>query len=121
MKSAGTSSSAHSHCGEKISAAAKSGSATSTVSARMMNMPGEPPVARAGTSSARGYAGDTLGGAQLLARAPEAALTLLVRADRRLEGRGIEIRPQRFGEIELGVGELPQQKVADALLAARAD
>ena len=45
-------------------------------------------------------------------------------ADRRrspVERGGIEIGPQRVGEIELGVGELPQQEIADALLAAGAD
>jgi len=32
-----------------------------------------------------------------------------------------EIGPQAFGEVELGIGELPQQEVADAALAAGAD
>ena len=33
----------------------------------------------------------------------------------------VEVGPQRVGEVELGVGELPQQEIADALLAAGAD
>ena len=43
------------------------------------------------------------------------------RGDRRVERRGVEVGPQRIGEIELGVGELPEQEIADALLAAGAD
>src|SRR4051812_40688005 len=62
-----------------------------------------------------------LRGGELLAGAPEAALAVLVRGDRFAEGLGAEIGPQRVGEIELGVRELPQQEVGDALLAARAD
>src|SRR5689334_20796813 len=59
--------------------------------------------------------------AQLLARAPETALARAVGTDRRIERGGVEIGPQRVGEIKLGVGQLPEQEVADALLAAGAD
>src|SRR5262245_25800877 len=55
---------------------------------------------------------------QLLARAAEAALARPVRGECRLEGLRAEIRPERLGEMQLRVGELPQQEVADALLAA---
>ena len=41
--------------------------------------------------------------------------------DRRVERGRVEVRPQQVGEIELGVGELPEQEIADALLAAGAD
>src|SRR5512134_174367 len=58
---------------------------------------------------------------QLLAGAAEAPLAPAVRGERFFERRGIEVGPQRLGEVELGVGELPQQEVADALLAAGAD
>ena len=34
---------------------------------------------------------------------------------------GIHVRPQCFGEPQLGVGELPQQEVADAQVAPGAD
>src|SRR5882757_114367 len=34
---------------------------------------------------------------------------------------GIEIRPQYIGEVQLGVGELPKQKIADSALSAGAD
>src|SRR6476619_2021101 len=37
------------------------------------------------------------------------------------EGTGVEVRPELVGEDELRVGELPQQEVRDAQLAARAD
>src|SRR5450759_889597 len=53
----------------------------------------------------------------LLAGASEAAFALLVRGDRRIQPDGVEIRPQRVGEIELGVGELPKQEIGDSLLA----
>ena len=58
---------------------------------------------------------------ELLAGAAEAALAPAVRGDRGVERRGVEVGPQRLGEVELGVRELPQQEVADALLAAGAD
>src|SRR5262249_46935280 len=41
--------------------------------------------------------------------------------DRLLQLRSAEIRPQRLGEDKLGIGALPQQEIADALLAAGAD
>src|SRR5258706_14294320 len=58
---------------------------------------------------------------QLLAGAPEAPLALAVPVDRLVECHGIEVRPQAVGEKELRVGELPKEKIADALLAAGAD
>src|SRR4051794_32694458 len=61
---------------------------------------------------------DGLAFAQLLARAPEAPLALAVRGDGRIERLGAEIGPQRLGEVELGVGELPEEEIGDALLAA---
>ena len=41
--------------------------------------------------------------------------------DRGVELALAEVRPQRVAEIQLGVGEIPQQEIADALLAAGAD
>src|SRR5215212_9434856 len=41
--------------------------------------------------------------------------------DRGVELALVEIRPQRVAEVQLGVREVPQQEVADALLAAGAD
>ena len=75
------------------------------------------PAARAGDLGALG----AVALPDLLAGAAEAPLAAAIRGDRRVERRGVEVRPQRVGEIELAVGELPQQEVADALLAAGAD
>src|SRR5579885_621501 len=54
-------------------------------------------------------------------RGPVAALAAAVVGDRLFEVAAPEIRPQRLGEDELGIGALPQQEIADALLAAGAD
>src|SRR6185437_3127976 len=58
---------------------------------------------------------------ELLAGAPEAALPAAVGGDGFVERLGAEVGPQRVGEVELGVGELPEEEVGDALLAAGAD
>src|SRR5712671_6658681 len=47
---------------------------------------------------------------ELLAGAAEAALPAAIGVDRLVEGGSIEIRPERFGEIELRIGELPEQE-----------
>src|SRR3954470_13022307 len=52
---------------------------------------------------------------------PEAAPPLRVLVERCLERLTREVRPQLVTEHELGVGELPQQVVRYAQLAARAD
>src|SRR4051812_34131735 len=62
-----------------------------------------------------------LRGGQLLARAAEAALAAAEGGERFLERRGAEVRPERIGEVELRVRELPQEEIGDALLAARAN
>src|SRR5262245_14501291 len=56
----------------------------------------------------------------LIAGASEATLALLVPLDRRVELGSAEIRPEGRGEIQLRVRELPQQEIADALLASGA-
>src|SRR3954453_22735586 len=58
---------------------------------------------------------------QLLAGASKAAFAAAVGLDRGIEGRRVEIRPQRLGEVQLAVGKLPEEKIADPLLAAGAD
>src|SRR5687768_17551780 len=58
---------------------------------------------------------------ELLAGATEAPLAAAVGCDRRIQRRAVEIGPERVGEVQLGVRELPQQEVADALLAPGAD
>src|SRR5690349_11968001 len=70
------------------------------------------PLARLGHRLARG---------ELLAGTAEAALAAAEGFEGRVEGGRAEVWPQRLGEVELGVGELPQQEVGHALLAARAD
>src|SRR5687767_9605974 len=51
----------------------------------------------------------------------EAAGAGLVLAERGLECRPVEVRPERVAEHELGVRALPQQEVRDPLLAAGPD
>src|SRR6266852_8366257 len=62
-----------------------------------------------------------LGFFELLAGLPEAALALAIPRDRRIELPGVEIRPQRRGEVQLGVSKLPKQEITDALLAPGAN
>jgi hypothetical protein len=57
----------------------------------------------------------------LVARQAEAPLPAREIAQRSLEFGLVEIGPERVAEIELGVGQVPEQEIADALLAARAD
>src|SRR5215469_16589124 len=54
-------------------------------------------------------------------RRPIAPLAPTIIGDCLLQIVTAEIGPQRLGEDELGIGALPQQEVADALLAAGAD
>src|SRR4051794_32050129 len=53
--------------------------------------------------------------------APEPAPARGVLVERRLERLAREVRPQLVAEHELRVGDLPEQVVRDAQLAARAD
>src|SRR5690554_2183960 len=55
---------------------------------------------------------------QLLSGPPKPSLAAGEGYQRILECLFVEIRPQDVGEIELGICELPQQEIADALLAA---
>src|SRR5687768_11580399 len=74
---------------------------------------------REGRASARLREG--LGGHELLAGAAEASLAAAIGGEGLLQRGGAEIGPQGVGEVELGVRELPEQEVGDALLAAGAD
>src|SRR5262249_20859982 len=51
----------------------------------------------------------------------EAPLTAGEEGQRLLEVGGREVRPQALGEIELGVRQLPEKKIADAVLATGTD
>src|SRR5260221_456893 len=88
--------------------------------AAVATLTASPPEVRPGKLTSLGDFGP-LGLLHLLARAAEAALAAAVRIDRLIQRRGVEVRPKLVGEIELGVRELPQQEVADPLLAAGAD
>ena len=55
------------------------------------------------------------------AQAAVAAVALLVRQYGLEEVRSREVGPKRFRDVELGVGDLPQQKIADAHFARSAD
>src|SRR5262249_18390020 len=57
----------------------------------------------------------------LLARPAEPPLPLPVPVDRGVERDRIEVGPQHVGEVQLGVGELPQQEVRDPLLPTGTD
>src|ERR1700761_5544499 len=57
----------------------------------------------------------------LVAGPAKAAFAAGVVIDRALQTDLIEVRPQGFGEIQLGIGQLPQQEIADAELAAGTD
>ena len=51
----------------------------------------------------------------------KAALAALIVEQGIEQGRLIEIGPQHIGDVDFGVGELPQQEIADAPLATGAD
>src|SRR5687768_10190109 len=87
---------------------------TTAVMTRVRSIEGAPPAA-----SARLAGGRVRG--ELLAGAPEAALAALVGGDGLVERLRAEVRPEGLREVELGVGELPEEEVRDALLAAGAD
>ncbi len=61
------------------------------------------------------------GRVELLGGTPEAAFALAIGINGLIQRFAVEIGPQTSGEVELGVGQLPEQEVADALLAAGAD
>src|SRR5690242_5521738 len=59
--------------------------------------------------------------AQLLCRQSEAPLARTEGRQRRFELRQVEIRPQHVTDEDLGVGEIPQQEIADTEIATGAD
>src|SRR5579859_25467 len=58
---------------------------------------------------------------ELFAGTTEAALAVAIGIDRATQRLRVEVRPEFVGEIELGVGKLPEQEIADALLPASTD
>ena len=69
--------------------------------------------------------GDGLEGVDLFvggfAEAAEAALAVLVVGDGFEEVEAAEVGPEAVGDEDLGVGDLPEEEVGDALLAGGAD
>src|SRR6187200_3214605 len=92
--------SAHQPRGAKASMPRTTGRRASAVRTRVSSM--APVLAGLGQRLALG---------ELLAGAAEAALPLAVGREGRLEGGGIEVRPEFVGEVELRVRELPQEEV----------
>src|SRR5689334_20484624 len=87
------------------------------------------PIHTAASSSGPSTAADTTrssrprkrAGAALAADAAIATVAAAELDDRPLQMLLAEVGPQRVDEHQLGVGTLPQQEIADALLAAGAD
>src|SRR5579862_1965168 len=53
--------------------------------------------------------------------AAEAAVPVLIIENRRVEFAAIEIRPEHARDVNLGVRELPEEKIRNPLLAGRAN
>src|SRR5262245_87542 len=108
--------------GRKNSAANNPASSRTAVKTRCRSIR----VSRSGQLAARvGQIDDRRVGAlrlaQLFAGAAETAFALLEGSDGRVQRGSVEVGPQQIGEIQLRVSQLPQQEIADALLAAGAD
>src|ERR1051325_3488577 len=58
---------------------------------------------------------------ELLAGASEPPLPAAIPHERLVERLGVEVGPQPLGEEQLRIRKLPEQEIADALLAAGAD
>src|SRR5262245_25574473 len=98
----------------------------STVSSQMVAMGGRPSMTpsstTASTSAVRTRCLSTSGRlALLLAGQTIAPFARRERVQRRLELGTAEIRPQRVAHVQLGIGQVPQQEIADAVVATGAD
>ena len=75
------------------------------------------------------FGGDLFGGLEVVevfvgegfAEATEAAFAALVVGDGFEEMEAVEVGPEAVGDEDLGVGDLPEEEVGDALLAGGAD
>ena len=73
--------------------------------------------------------GDFFGGLEVvegfvgegLAETTEAAFAALVGGDGFEEMEAVEVGPEAIGDVDLGVGDLPEEEVGDALLAGGTD
>src|SRR5467141_2019697 len=109
--------------GNRNNAERNTASRTAAVITRVLSMSARafPPARQGALRDPPPAAAFALGFFELLAGLPEAALALLIPSDRRIELPGVEIRPQRRGEVQLGISKLPKQEIADALLATGAN
>src|SRR5258708_5050929 len=118
-------SSCHPIPGSRNRLASSSGTSTRAVSTRCLSADRAAPP-----SAAFALAGIPTGltqcisrrfAAELLARSTEATLAAAIGIDRATQRLPIEVGPEFIGEIELGIGKLPEQEITDALFAAGAD
>src|ERR1700690_3905963 len=58
---------------------------------------------------------------QLVTRATKAPFALVIGSDRLVQAGSIKIRPQCVGKVQLGIGQLPEQKIANAFFSSGAD
>jgi hypothetical protein len=56
-----------------------------------------------------------------LGELPKAAIASLVIQQCLMKGVAVKIRPEGFGEVKLGVGQLPEEVIAEALFATGTD
>src|SRR5262245_53728338 len=105
---------AKAHAGAYTMKSHSDGIATAAVTSLVLSMPGP----YAPTTSSAG--GGTQRGLGLRGSQSEAALALLVEAEGLHELALAEIGPQRLGNVDLRVRELPEVEVAHPHLAARA-
>src|SRR3546814_3507470 len=83
--------------------------------------PGSPAAPSAGRRSRGCGSCGSLQGGDLLAGQAEAALAPGEVVERARQRGDVEFGPQGIGEPQFGVGEMPQQEVADPHVAAGAD
>src|SRR5436190_2745134 len=102
----------------------------STVTSQMVAIGGSPSITPRNTATST-TAVSTLclstsgrlarGDARLITRPAVTPLARRERCQRRFELRHVEIRPERVAEENLGVRKIPQQEIADAMVAPGAD
>src|SRR5690349_15886407 len=99
---------------------------TSTVTSQMVAMGGRPSITPSSTATRTMAVStrclSTAGrSAHLFAGQAEATFARGEGSQCRLEVRHVEIGPQRLADVQLGVGQIPQQEIADAVIATGAD
>src|SRR2546423_7574560 len=109
--------------GSRKSAERRTASKAAAVITRVLSMGARasPPARQEALCDPPPAAALALGFFELLAGPSEAALALAIPGNRRVELLGVEIGPQRRGEIQFGIRKLPKQEITDALLASGAN